>query len=301
MKKIAIMGARGFVGKNLTEYLQKKYQVFPITRDDFSLLDSEKVKSFLEQNEIDIIIHCANEGGSRKSFDKADVIGNNLKMFFHLERCLNKEQKLITFGSGAQYNKQRDLDKVKEEQVGEVLPIDDYGYSKYVISKYIKDKHNIISPIIFGLFGQYEDYTFKFISNAIVKNLLKMPIEINQNVVFDYLFLDDFLDIMEQLILDDLKYNEFNITPTNSIDLIGLAELINECSEHKSEIIVKNPGLNYKYTGDNTRLLHNFPGYKFTDYKTAIHKLYDYYKSNINHLDVDSVKTDLLIKFCKTK
>lgn len=301
MKKIAIMGARGFVGRNLTEHLQNKYLVFPVTRDDFSLLDAEKVKSFLEQNEIDIIIHCANEGGSRKFFAKSDVIGNNLKMFFHLERCLNEKQKLISFGSGAQYNKQRDLDKVKEEQIGEVIPTDDYGYSKYVISRYCKDKSNIISPIIFGLFGQYEDYTFKFISNAIVKNILKMPIEINQNVIFDYLFLDDFLNIMDQLIINELKYNEFNITPSQSIDLVTLAQTINECSETKSEIIVKHHGLNYNYTGDNARLLENFPNYKFMDYKTAIDKLYQYYKSNIEYLDIASVKADSLLNQCKTR
>lgn len=301
MKRIAVMGARGFVGRNLTKYLQNRYSVFPITRDDFSLLDEEKVSSFIEKNNIDIMIHCANEGGSRKAEDHSRVVENNLRMFFNMERCLKGDRKLISFGSGAQYNKQRELDKILEEQIGDVIPSDEYGYSKYVISKYIKGKHNIISPIIFGLFGQYEDYSFKFISNAIVKNLLKMPIEINQNVVFDYLFLDDFLKMIEWLLEHEVKYNEFNMTPTESIDLISLAEFINECSEYKSEIIVKNPGLNYKYTGDNSKLLQNIPDFKFMKYKEAVAKLYQYYKNNMASLDLESVKSDKYIHLCKTK
>lgn len=301
MKNIAIMGARGFVGRNLTEYLQGKYSVFPVTRDNFSLLDEQKVKEFIEDNQIDVIIHCANEGGSRKSDGMNDVIGNNLKMFFNMERCLNENRKLISFGSGAQYNKARDLDKVMESSIGEIIPTDDYGYSKYVISKYMKDKFNIYSPIIFGLFGQYEDYTFKFISNAIIKNILNMPIVINQNVVFDYLFLDDFLQIIEHMIENDYKYNEFNITPTESIDLVTLAELINDCSDYKSEIIVKNPGLNYKYTGDNARLVHNLNDFEFTSYKNAVLKLYNYYRDNLEKFDIEAIKADKYINLCKTK
>ena len=140
MKKIAIMGARGFVGKALTAHLQDKYTVYPITREQFSLLDEQAVTEFFEKENIDVVFHCANQGGSRKTgYDVAapDVIGNNLKMFFNMERCLKDGMKLINFGSGAQYNKARDLVKVKEDTIGTVIPKDDYGYSKYVMSEYL--------------------------------------------------------------------------------------------------------------------------------------------------------------------
>ena len=234
MKKIAIMGARGFVGKALTAHLQDKYTVYPITREQFSLLDEQAVMEFFEKENIDVVFHCANQGGSRKTgYDVAapDVIGNNLKMFFNMERCLKDGMKLINFGSGAQYNKARDLVKVKEDTIGTVIPKDDYGYSKYVMSEYlgVRESSNkpgiIYNPIIFGLYGQGEDYTFKFISNAIMKNLLEMPIVINQNVVFDYLYLGDFLKVMDKLIEEDVPNREFNITPTESIDLCSIVEL----------------------------------------------------------------------------
>lgn len=307
MKKIAIFGARGFVGKSLIEHLKDGYSIFPITRNEFSILDEDAVKEFFEKEKIDVVIHCANQGGSRKTgydVQAPDVIGNNLRMFYNVERCLTPDMKMINFGSGAQYNKQRDLIKVCENSIGEVIPHDDYGYSKYVMSKYFDaaGRDNIYNPIIFGLFGKYEDYTFKFISNAIMKNLLRMPIVINQNVVFDYLYLDDFLRIIDLNIENDFKNKQYNITPTESIDLITIANLINEVGSYKSEVIVKNEGLNYQYTADNTRLLENVGlDFEFTPYKEAISQLYGYYESHLNELDIDAIRKDELIKYCKTK
>ena len=274
-------------------------------------LKEKGVEVFFEKENIDVVFHCANQGGSRKTgYDVAapDVIGNNLKMFFNMERCLKDGMKLINFGSGAQYNKARDLVKVKEDTIGTVIPKDDYGYSKYVMSEYlgVRESSNkpgiIYNPIIFGLYGQGEDYTFKFISNAIMKNLLEMPIVINQNVVFDYLYLGDFLKVMDKLIEEDVPNREFNITPTESIDLCSIVEIINEIGDFKSEVTVKNPGLNYQYTADNTRLLENMGNdFVFTSYKAGIKELYDYYKENLDRLDTEAIRKDELLKYCKTK
>ena len=66
MKKIAVMGARGFVGHNLTEHLKNKYEVLPITRDNFNLLDEKAVELFLEQEQPEVVINCTNQGGNRK-------------------------------------------------------------------------------------------------------------------------------------------------------------------------------------------------------------------------------------------
>ena len=284
MKKIAIMGARGFVGKALTAHLQDKYTVYPITREQFSLLDEQAVTEFFEKENIDVVFHCANQGGSRKTgYDVAapDVIGNNLKMFFNMERCLKDGMKLINFGSGAQYNKARDLVKVKEDTIGTVIPKDDYGYSKYVMSEYLGVREFSNKP-------------------GIIYN--PMPIVINQNVVFDYLYLGDFLKVMDKLIEEDVPNREFNITPTESIDLCSIVEIINEIGDFKSEVTVKNPGLNYQYTADNTRLLENMGNdFVFTSYKEGIKELYDYYKENLDRLDTEAIRKDELLKYCKTK
>lgn len=247
MKKIAILGAGGFVGRSLTAYFNGKYEVLPVTRRNFSLLDECAVESFINNEKPQVIINCANEGGARKGgySESTDIVANNLRMFFNIERCMTDNMRMINFGSGAQYNKQRELVKVSEETVGEVIPHDAYGFSKLVMSKFIcgNSRRQIFNPIIFGLFGPFEDYTFKFISNACIKNLLGMPIVINQNVRFDYLYIDDFFSIIDRLIeaeADSLTHHEFNITPTESITLTEIVDIINEIGDNKSEITVKN-------------------------------------------------------------
>ena len=72
----------------------------------------------------------------------------------------------------------------------------DYGFSKYLISQYIEKSDNCVCLRLFGVFGKYEDYEYKFISNAIVKNLLQMPIRIRQNVYFDWLYINDLMKIV---------------------------------------------------------------------------------------------------------
>lgn len=303
MKKIAIMGAGGFLGRNITEFLQDRYTIYPVTRDDFSFLDENKVRTFLVKNNIDIIFNCANKGGSRKNGyqENDNIVTDNLRLFFNIERCLLPHMKLINFGSGAQYDKKQDLIKILEDKIGQNIPQDDYGYSKYVMSKYISKCSNIYNPIIFGLYGKYEDYTFKFISNAILKNILKMPIMIKQNVMFDYLYIDDFLNVMELLIENDYENKEFNITPNQSIDLVTAAEYINECSTYKSEILVKHPDLNYQYTGNNQKMMKNIGRYKFTSYKQGIAQLYQYYLEHLNCIDLETIRADKTLNYCKVR
>jgi len=47
------------------------------------------------------------------------------------------------------------------------------------------------------------------------------------------------------------KYSTYNITLFSSTNLISIAKLINSHFELKSDICVKNEGLNLEYSGDN--------------------------------------------------
>jgi len=178
------------------------------------------------------------------------------------------------------------------------IPTDAYGYGKYIISKYIYHCPNITCLRIFGLFGKYEDYRFKFISNAIIKNILRMPIVIKQNVVFDYLYIDDFLAIMDKMINRNPCCRHFNLTPTRSIDLVSIADMINHVGGYNSEIQVLHDRLNREYTGDNSRLLAEIDGYSFTQYVDAIECLYRYYASNTHTLDLQTVRNDPHLHNC---
>ena len=177
--KILITGTNGFVGRNLKEYFQKKYEdVRCPKRQELDLLDSHSVYTFIMKNEFDIIIHCAVTLNS---------VEHNLKMYFNLERCSKSFGKMICVGSGAEYGMSSYIPKMKEEYFGTNIPLDIYGFSKYVIAKDILTKHrNIINLRVFGIYGKYEKYKQRFISNNICRALSGLDISINKNVYFDY-------------------------------------------------------------------------------------------------------------------
>ena len=296
---IFLTGGSGFIGRNLIELLGKKYNIFAPPHKELELLDAEAINAYIKNKKIDIIIHTANKGGGRDTKNIMNVVEYNTRMFFNLARNSRFVKKMIHLGSGAEYGKQRDLKKIKENDFDRYVPSDDYGFAKYICSKYIEKTDNIINLRLFGVYGKYENYRYKFISNAIVKNLFSIPIIINQNVYFDYLYIDDLIKIIEYFINNKGKYNIYNCTRGTAIDLISLANTINEISDNPSEMIIINKGLNNEYSANNSRVLDELGKFKFTTYKDGIMSLFKYYKSIINKIDIKEIEEDKYIKYCR--
>jgi GDP-L-fucose synthase len=307
-KRILITGASGFIGKNIVEHLTRdhsdKYEFYSPRHKDLDLLDTEKVEKFIEMNRINLIIHCANIGGSRKTnYDagRTDIVASNLRMFFNLARCMDNIEKMVHFGSGAEYDMRHYKPKMKEEYFGAHVPEDPYGFSKYVISKYIENAEKIVCLRLFGVFGKYEDHEYKFISNAIVKDLFHLPITINQNVNFDFLYVKDLLRIVDHLLTHNMKHKAYNAASGRTIDLVSIAKMINSVSDKPSKIIIKKPGLNIEYSADNKRLLREIKGLKFTPMDSAIRELYAHYRSLLGKIDRKTIKNDGYINYCRSK
>lgn len=300
-KKVLITGASGFIGKNLGEHLSGKYQIFTPSHKELDLLNETKVKNFIVKNMIDIVIHCANVGGSRDTVDRKNVLYENLKMFFSLARNSHLFEKMVSLGSGAEYDMRHYKSKMSEEYFDTFVPTDDYGFSKYICSKYTENTNNIVSLRLFGVFGKYENPYVKFISNAIVKNILKLPITINQNVYFDFLYIDDLVRIIEIITSKKTKYKTYNVVSGKTIDLVSIAKLINQQSAFKSKIKILHRGLNQEYNAKNTRLIKEIGQFKFTNIKISISDLYSWYLTNIDKINKKKIIEDPYLKFTKTK
>lgn len=272
---ILLTGSGGFIGKNLKNHLADKFNLLCPRSFELDLTKEISVKTFFLENDIDLIIHCSSVGGSRGIQDKNSTIENNLAMVNNLIYAKKDCCKIILFGSGAMYGKDRNLCKIKESQIGEYIPKDLYGISKYEISKIVKDRNDILMLNIFGCYG-YEEKENRFPSYAINQALENNPIEINQNCIFDYLFVEDMTKIVTYFIEHRPKNKIINITPTKSISLLEIANIVKEISKKDIKIKIKNEVMNYNYTGDNTILLKEIPNFSFIDYKNGIKKLYKY-------------------------
>ena len=296
---IFITGSSGFIGTHLKEYLQKNYTnyvLFTPSSKELGLADEIAVDKYILENKIDIIIHLANRGGGRDTLDMKNVTEHNLRIFFNIAKHEKNVKKIISFGSGAEYGKHQPIIDAKEEDYLRAQPLDEYGFYKSITSKYIQKSDNIVQLRIFGAYGEYENYRFKFISNAIVKNLLKLPIVINKNVYFDYIYIDDLVQMIDWFIHNDAKEKIYNVTTGQKIDLLSLANIVNESSDFKSEISVLNDGFNNEYTSNNNRVLGEISNFAFTSHKDAISKIRRYFEYNLNNLDQEIIINDPYLK-----
>lgn len=284
-KTIFITGGNGFAGSNLKKFLSKKYNIIAPSRKELNLLDEKEVDEFFKKNKIDIVIHTALVGGSRKEEDVESALLQNLRMFFNIIKNKKRFKRMIHCGSGAEYDKRFPIIKIKEDEFGKNIPIDEYGFGKYVCSKYIENTEDIVALRIFALFGEGEDYRYRFISNAICRNLYGLPITMNQDVFFDYIYIKDFIKIVEYFIDNKPKHKFYNIGTGKTINIKTLAQKINETADKKTKIIINKKGLNNEYSCDNKRLLSEIKNLKFTPPEIYVKELYNYYKQNKKLID----------------
>ena len=173
--RICILGAGGFVGRNLA-------RSFPVsvalTRKDLDLLDSGAVTRYFSNHDYDAVIHCAVIGGSRLHEDDYSVLDKNLRMFFNVmnaTRC-----KVYYFSSGAALRN------------FPYPPSDPYGFSKYVIEQYTCSRLQILR--IWGCFGPDEPST-RFLATAKRDGHVTIPVDQE----FDFFHVHDVARVMEYL------------------------------------------------------------------------------------------------------
>lgn len=276
---ILLTGSGGFIGKNLKNYLSDKYNLLTPRSFELDLINSSAVEKYFLEHNIDFIIHCGSIGGAKGVSDKDTTVEDNLAMVDNILKYKNADAKVILFGSGAMYDKSRNLHKVKEEDIGKVVPADLYGKSKMLIAQKIKGRKDVLCLNIFACYG-YGEKENRFPSYAINCALENKPIKINQNVVFDYLFVEDMQKIVEYFIQNPFVNNIINITPTESISLEQIATIVKKFNDN-IEITIDNPVMNNEYTGDNKRLLKEIPSFSFTSMEVGLKKLYEYKNEKI--------------------
>ena len=292
MTKLLVTGSTGFIGRNLIEYLSPDYEVFAPSSSELNLLDASAVRQCLCANHFDAVVHAATTRANRRMGAPTDMLDRNCRMFFNLARNDGLFGKMIHFGSGAEYDRIGLPARVREEYFDTRVPADRYGFSKYICAKYIERSERIVNLRLFGVFGKYEDYTVRFISNACCRALKDLPIVIRQNVVFDYLYVDDLAKITAWFLNHEVRYKTYNVCTGEGVPLTNFASVVAEVSGRNPQIIVRQDGLAPEYTADNSLLLNEIGDYQFRDTRSSVGELYSWYASREQAITVNSLRFD---------
>jgi len=276
--RVLITGGSGFIGQNLVEGLNGEYDLLFPSHSRLDLKDSTSVKNFFSKNEIDVIINSAGSEIFGKTSDS--MVEEEISMFTNLIRHARRVKRIIQIGSGAEYDKSRSLKMAKEKDFGRFEPKDPYGLFKFKISKMIEEMtqrgdRRFVCLRPFGLFGKYENPDQRFISRSICRALKSSPIEVFQDVIFDYVFIEDFVRMMKHFVEGDLKYSFYNIGTGEDLSLLSIAEEIKKIKETKITVLRK--GRANEYTGNVSRLKEELPNFQFVPLKKSLQKLFDWY------------------------
>ncbi|OGA52519.1 MAG: epimerase [Betaproteobacteria bacterium RIFCSPLOWO2_12_FULL_62_58] len=288
---ILLTGRSGYIGRNLHEQMAGRYKILAPLRQELDLMDSDGVRRYLEQHLVDAVIHCATTPGHRNAPLVPDLAARNIRMFLNFARSRHLFRKMIYLGSGAIYDMRYYTPRVREDDYDNHVPVDDHGFSKYVIAKLVQSCDNIVELRLFGVFGKYEDYAIRFISNAICKALYGLPITLKQNRRFDYVYVDDLTQVIDHFLHNQWIHKCYNVTSDETIELKAVAELVKESAARDIDIVIQQPGLGLEYSGDNARLKSAMGKLPFAPLSVSVKKLFKWYKENFDSID----KTKLLV------
>ena len=231
---ILITGANGYIGKTLHNALRDIHYVTAINRNSFDLTDAVAMSKFFKsKHHFDVVLHCAVAGGSRLHKDNWDVLDKNLIMYYNLLQFRRHYTRLIHFGSGAETH----------------LSDTPYGYSKKVIAKSILNQDNFYNLKIFGVFDENELDT-RFIKANIKRYINKEPIQIHQDRVMDFFYMQDLVKVVDYYMNEKNPPKEFDCVYSRIHRLDFIARMINNLDKHEVDITVSVAQEDTPYTSN---------------------------------------------------
>ena len=287
-----ITGGSGFIGRNLVEQFADRYEILAPSHHELDLLDGDAVRAYLCAHRPDAVVHSATKPGHRNAADPTGLVEANTRMFFNLAGDAELCPRMVFLGTGAVYDMRHYLPMMSEGYFGAHIPPDETGFSKYVIAKYIEGVDHVVELRPFGVFGKYEDYAIRFISNAICKTICDLPVTLRQNRRFSYIWVDDLVQVVEHFLTSERKLPAYNVTPDETLELLELAELVVRVSGKKLPIVVGEPRLGVEYTGSNDRLKREMPGLRFTRAADAVERLFSWYSGHRDLIDRSALLID---------
>ena len=277
MNRILVTGAKGFLGKSVSEYFTNKgHTVYALTRQELDVSNKNKVIEWFSNNKVDIVIHTAIKGGRRGQPDTFSNFTENTAMFENLLDQRRNFSLMINFGSGAEFDRKNNICNFRESRVLDAMPEDFYGLAKNLIARrIIRYNTNIYNFRLFGCFGKDET------ENRLIKTLIhgiknQSPISIDACKEMDFFYDQDVCRAIEFYMNNHKIQNlpkDINLVYEKKMNLREIYTMV----EKNLGIDVQNVALNKtkvnSYTGCCETCKKTFPSELFVGFEEGLHQV----------------------------
>lgn len=243
--KIAVLGARGFVGRNLTIHLSDKHEVIPVTRETLDMLDPIAVRGFLKEHIFDVVINCAAVMSNDNSLRDAH---NNFGMFMNFYNCSGLYGKFINTASGAEFDRKTNIDRELESTIFNRMPSDSYGWGQNMKARLCARTDGFYNIRIFNCFGKGELETRIFPRFLFNRNL-----EISNDRYFDYFSIQDLQKVVSHCIDHDWPISDVNAVYDEKLKISQVIQKFCEVHDIEPDFKVVSESSN-NYTGSSLSL-----------------------------------------------
>ena len=220
MKKVLIIGKRGFIGNSLSSYLRKHYI---ITHKSFK----DTIKKLSQINKYDYVINTSISRNyiNRKYNQKFD---NDLK----ISNLISNSKTIYIFLSSRKIYEP----KPNIVETSKLLPKSNYAKNKLISEKKLKERlrNNIVILRISNVIGDKKK--IKKIHNTFIdiffRNLKKGFIYDNKDDFKDFISIEKFCEIIKNIIKSNLK-GTYNVSIGRKIYLEDLISWLNKFNKKR--------------------------------------------------------------------
>ena len=304
--KIAIIGAKGFIGSHLNNLLSKNSLntifLFGRSHDDLNVLGTNYYRltgnNFEEFedvfNEIDLVYYLASSSIPASTWESPDQeIESNLLPFLSFLKFISLTKvKKISFVSSAGTIYGASMSKVKEEY--DKRPFSPHGIVKLTMEnflEYYRRKCNIQYDIfrVSNVYGEGQEIKKGLgLINTLLENILtqgKVRIFGDGNNFRNYIYVKDLVRLMQYSVSHNLSESAvFNLSSHDSYTVNQIISTLKRIVPESFEVeyLSQRKSDNEYIDIDNSKILSFFPEFTFTPFESAISDTYTHIKSKLS-------------------
>lgn len=269
--RILVTGGSGFIGKAFIKKYRNAFDITAPTHAQMDLSDARAIEAMFAKRKFDAVLHLA--GASEKSGGAIDA--QNLIMFKNIQymSIVHGVKKLIIVGEGAEFDCRHPIVDFTESMIGESIPTDGYGLSRYMINLLAAKDKITTSLRVFDIYGKGGKGVIDKIVTAGARG---KNIVVERDRKVSGIYIDDVVKVIAGFLKGNIAKGDYNLVSGDKTTYLDIAKSVKRMAKrdgHSVEIKVKNAVPALEYTADNAKLLSVFP-FKPTSFSAGVKKMY---------------------------